>query len=535
MGTRIKFIGILGLVILVFGVLIFGLFSQLKPEDLYYLTEVHLIIGVVLLALFLLRGGVQIIGAAAARRAVGFGAGVIIYSVLFVGLLGVANYFILRHDPLQYDSTEQKVYTLAPQTKQVLASLKEPVLIRAFYVGGEVDDKVRDLLNRISRESDKISWQAVDPEKSPAITEKFGINEKGTLHFSFAGGDSTKQAKAIREIGEQEIVNALLRLTRSTERTVYYSCGHGETDLLDGTTNTGGLFLREAIQGESIKVKKLVLGDEKSVPDDASVLLVMAPRRPFLEGEREAVMRYLSKGGNAVFLNEPNATGDIAELAKPLGIIVGNDVIIEKSVQLFAGPSYDAQSVVTIYPPHAITKDFKQGTIFPTSTSVRRAEKIPADASVAEIAKTGKESWAEKKVSLVFSNEPQAALEDEDIKGPVSIAAAFEGVVRAQGDRAVKDDTQKKSRVVVFGDADFVTNVNIRQLFNRDLFLNALNWVLGDEEGVTIRAKTLRRSTRALSDKQFRLIFVATGVIIPELLVLLGFAVWWRRTSAVSR
>jgi len=86
-------------------------------------------------------------------------------------------------------------------------------------------------------------------------------------------------------------------------------------------------------------------------------------------------------------------------------------------------------------------------------------------------------------------------------------------------------------RVVVIGDADFVNNANIRQLFNRDFFLNILNWTIGEEEGVTIRAKSLRRSVKVLTNRQISLIFLVAGVLIPELVTLAGFVVWWARSS----
>lgn len=130
-------------------------------------------------------------------------------------------------------------------------------------------------------------------------------------------------------------------------------------------------------------------------------------------------------------------------------------------------------------------------------------------------------SWAESNIDLIFGDEPQAAFEKGDIKGPVPLAAAFEGeVVKNSG---------KMSRVVVFGDADFVANVNIRQLFNRDFFLNALNWVIGETHGVSIRPRTLKQSMTAITTEQFATVFVLTAILLPELVLLGGLSVWWLR------
>lgn len=554
MNKSVSFIGIVGLIIF-----LFGLFTAyFVTHDPYHVTVVHLLIGGLLVLYFLIKlavvfcfeGGASVM----AKRVAGFGVSVTVYSALFVGILILVNYFVYRHDPLHYDSTEQKVYTLAPQTKKVLESLPSPVIIRAFYVGGVVDPEVEDLLKRIARASDHVSWKSVDPEKKPGLTEKYGISEKGTLHFSFDTEGSTREAKVVRNIDEQEVVNAILKLTRGGDKKVYWVSGHGESNL-DEASEAGYLFLKEAIQGENIKVEKLVLGDVKEVPADASALLLMGPRRGLLVAEREAVKRYLANGGNAVILNEPHTTRDVAKLVEPLGIEVGDDIVLDQVVQLFTGPTVGAQPVITTYGTHPVISEFSEAIIFSTVSSVRKAGAIPEGAVVTEVALTSPNSWAEKKIDLVYGEEPQAQKEPEDIPGPVSVAAVFEGQAPyqvsqstaapeegtrgavedkesiAESDDGQEEEEKKESRIVVIGDADFLANVNIRQLFNRDFFLNVLNWVVGEEEGVTIRARTLRGSTKGLTAEQFRSIFLITAVLLPELLLLWGFSVWWYRKS----
>ena len=47
-----------------------------------------------------------------------------------------------------------------------------------------------------------------------------------------------------------------------------------------------------------------------------------------------------------MFLAEPNTVKDIGKIVAPYGITVGDDVIIEPVVQLFAGPGLGVQPVV---------------------------------------------------------------------------------------------------------------------------------------------------------------------------------------------
>lgn len=532
MNRTVQFLGILALVTLIFGV-----FSNLLiAYDDFFLVPIHIGVAGLCLLIFVIRGGLGFLGSEAAKRAAGFGAGVTAYSLVFVGLLIFANYFAARHEFLQYDSTEQNVFTLAPQTQQVLSKLTQPVIARAFFVG-KVDAETENLLNRFAKASHQFRWTWIDPEKKPLEMEKYGISESKIVHFSFESGQPKSEAKISRTINEQEIVNALRKLAREGERTVYYLQGHGEGDL-DSPTDGGFLFLKEAIQGENVQVKKLSIAESGKVPPDAGLLLMIAPKKSLLPPEKAAIEDYLKAGGNAVFLNEPRTTSDIADLVKPLGINVGNDIVLDQVVRMFAGPGIGVQPMVTNYGSHQATKGFTEGTVFSTVTSVTRAANVPENAQVTELALTSANSWAEKDIEKVFSDKPIASRDADDIRGPVGIVAAFEGVYpkgqfqRASDDAASKPAEEpkgKKSRVIVIGDSDFVANVNIRSLYNSDFFLGLVNWTLGEDGGVTISARTLRQSRNVLSDEQFGTIFVLSGIVFPELLLIVGLGVWWFR------
>jgi len=71
----------------------------------------------------------------------------------------------------------------------------------------------------------------------------------------------------------------------------------------------------------------------------------------------------------------------------------------------------------------------------------------------------------------------------------------------------------------------------INKSFNRDLFLNSLNWAIGETDRITIRAKTLKRTLTSLTEEQFGLSFLMTALLLPELLILSGLGVWWFRNS----
>ena len=250
-----QLVGYIGLTLFCFGLCT----KFLITGDPYYFSTIHLAVGSALILLFCVKGGLTLIRKKAHSSALSSSLEPIISCFLFFICLAMANYIAYRHDPLYYDSTEEQIHTLAPQTTGLVAQIKQPVVIRAFFLGGRVPFPTQALLNRICNTSDLLSWQIVDPEKQIGLTTKYGINERDTLHFSFANPRSQRQTKIVRVIDEQAIANALLKLTRGEEKVVYALNGHGEADFSE-KGEKGYLFLKEAIEGENIALKPPLTG-----------------------------------------------------------------------------------------------------------------------------------------------------------------------------------------------------------------------------------------------------------------------------------
>jgi ABC-type uncharacterized transport system involved in gliding motility auxiliary subunit len=435
-----------------------------------------------------------------------------LYVFFFLGVLVFGGVLVKKYLPVYIDVTEEKVYSLSSHTLKVLNDLSDPVYVKVFSLGGEPPEKLRILLDRYARSSSDFRWNAFDPDTHRTLVEKLGVQEKDTLYFSFE--DAESDAKGIllsRNIDEEGITNALTRLVRGKDTIVYVPQSHGEGSLsLD--TEAGFSFLRESVSGEGYTVSELDLISVDEIPVKNSVLLILAPQKSYLPGEKEKVQEFIRAGGNVLFLLEPLYVHLLQGLIEPLGIVPGADVIVDKEAFTFKDGVMGVQPLVDTFSGHHSVKDFGKTIILSTASSVR---KLGDADQVTEIAFTSETSWAETDLESLYSDTPTAEKTDDDIPGPVSVAAVYENSHEA-GDQ----------RIMVIGDTDFVSNIHIRQLFNRDFFLNALNWVAGEEEVVKIRAGTLRRSREVISPAQFTSIFTFAGILIPELILLLGIGVW---------
>ena len=126
-----------------------------------------------------------------------------------------------------------------------------------------------------------------------------------------------------------------------------------------------------------------------------------------------------------------------------------------------------------------------------------------------------------------------------DVKGPVSIAVAgtidLSGAAAPPAEGEAEQSAPKTARLVVIGDSDFASNQLINEFRNRDLFVNAVNWLLGDVEAISVRPGQPRASRLQLTSEQFLEIRYLALFVMPELIAVLGVIAWWQRRRAPGR
>ena len=456
-------------------------------------------------------------GAFFGERSTRFGANAALYSVLFIGILVMVNFLAARHFK-RFDTTEAGVYSLSPLSAKYVKELNQDLDLQAFVEMGK-DPGIEELFKSYAEESGHVKYQMVDPDKSPDLAQKYNITTYGTIRVAY-GDQSTLVTKG----NEESITNAIVKVTHSTKKTLCLVEGHGEPDAADMEKPKGYGGFRTALESENYITKSVLLATQQKVPEDCNLLIVAAPQKPYLEPEIQLVKDYLASGGRAVFLLAARRGPELGPLLADYGIQVGNDVVVDQVLRLFQGPALGVEPIADKYGQHPITEGFTQRTIYPFTRSVDVVADKKAGIEATSIVKTGVSSWAESDLDALF-NKGQATLDSKtDRKGPISIAVAAT-VTAKQGDKDVA------SRLVVFGSDEFVDNKFLSNFYNRDLMLNAVNWAVGEDKQISIRARSVRASRVQLTSDQVTRIFYLSVLIAPELLLLLGISVWSRRRT----
>lgn len=447
------------------------------------------------------------------RRKLIYGAGTFISLVSTIGIIVAINYLLFRTD-IRFDVTQDKLHTVSTQTVRVLNSIEEPIEIIGFFKETGPDRTAfQDLAKEYSRTSDKIVVALINPDKEPGIAKKYTVKEYGSVIVS--AEDKVVKLRLTDPItggilsnSEEELTNAILKLTRESEKTIFILTGNGERDMGNSVDAEGLGLLRKTIEDEGYNVKEFLVLRGEELPLDNSILFVAAPTTAFSLREIQYIKSYLEKGGRAVFMIEPRSSQEIVSILKGYGFELSDDVVIDPSSKLEGGG--DIAPIVSDYPFHEITEDFRFATIFPYTRSM---DVVNGVYQTEVLANTSEYSWSETDLELF--DEGVAQKEEGDRPGPLGVAAIGE--------------SSANSRIAVFGSADFVSNVFLEFSGNRDFFLNTLNWVSGDENLISIRPKTLHTGNLTITTKQIDLIFIFTVVVIPAVILFSGLAIWWKR------
>jgi len=495
--------------------LFFGGVAYAITQDIGFFVVANVLFGIFALIAYVASAR-DSLGTFLGERSTKFGANAALYSVLFIGVLVMVNFLAARHFR-RFDTTEAGVYSLSPDSAKYVKELDQDLDLVAFVETGK-DVAIEELFKSYGEESSHVKYQMVDPDKSPDLAQKYNITTYGTIRVAY-GDQSTLVSKG----DEESITNAILKVTHSTKKTLYLVEGHGEPDAGDTENPKGYGGFRTALESENYNVKAVLLATQQKVPDDCNLLIVPAPQKPYLEPEIQLVKDYLSGGGRAVFLLAAQRGPELTPLLADYGIQVGNDIVVDQVLRLFQGPALGVEPIAEKYGPHPITEGFTQRTIFPFTRSVDAAADKKAGVEAASIVKTSASSWAETNIDDLFKG--KATFDAKaDRKGPISIAVAA-SVTTKQGEK------DKSSRLVAFGSDEFVDNKFLNDFYNRDLMLNSVNWAVGEDKQITIRARSVRASRIQLTSDQVTRIFYLSVLIVPELLLLLGISVWSRRRT----
>jgi ABC-type uncharacterized transport system involved in gliding motility auxiliary subunit len=442
------------------------------------------------------------------------------FLLVIVGVLVAINWLANRYNK-SYDATSNKRYSLSDQTEKVVKGLKNDVTV-TYYDRTSSFNTARDLLDRYDNLSPRLKVEYIDPDKKPQLAKAAGIERLGTIIVT--NGVKRQEAKSLTE---EELTSALIRSLKEGKKQICFVKGSGEHEIED-TGRSGYSQAKEALEKDNYEVQSISLLEKAEVPSSCTVLLVGGPRFDYPPPVGEAIKKFMEAGGRGIFLVDPplqvgrqpiseNAT--LAGLLAEWGVTLNKDLALDTSGigQIF-GLS-EVAPLGTKYEDHPIVREMRGvATAFPLTRTleVKSGGKGTAQALVS----TSANSYASANLSS-----PQIDINPaRDKKGPLTLAAAGSFPVSGENPGG-----NKEARFVVAGGSGWIANNILGFNGNRDLFLNMVNWLTGDEDLISIRPKDPQDRRITLTRAQMNILRSTTQFGYPLVIIAMGLVVWWKR------
>ena len=288
-------------------------------------------------------------------------------SVAFAGAMLMLLGYVTGARDLVLDASYFKTSTPGTAVEEIVKNMDEPLQVLLFFpIVDPVKDEVLSYFQALSNATDNLEVVEVDRLAQPQVAAEYNVQTDGTIiliqgdRFGRLGLSSELAvARSTLRVFDGETHTALLQLTRP-KMAAYMTAGHGELNNPDIDNALGGALgsevqdsltaFRDLLGLLNYEVRALTLqrGLGNRVPDDAAMVLVIGPQRPFLDEEVLAIAEYLEGGGSVLFALEPSSDFTLTGLRDQLGVEYQSTMLVDDQNHLRQrGGLSDRQLIVT--------------------------------------------------------------------------------------------------------------------------------------------------------------------------------------------
>ncbi len=448
-----------------------------------------------------------------------------VFLLLFISSIGMLAW-ISNHYNFQLDLTANQRHSLSNNSIELLNNLNKSVTIHA-YTNDEVTKKaISEIISRYQKVKKDFYVKLLNPDIDIKQAQQDGIVMNKPFAFVIYYNNRMEH---ITSLSEHAISNALLRLNRRDNQQLVFLTGHGERDLYENNNRAYSELYQQLKQmGFNLQSINLL---QKPLPENTKILVIAAPAYAYLSGAIDQIESYIANGGNLLWLVDPGNTHGLDSLATSLGLQLLDGVIVDNNTTLRRTLNVQHAAIIPVsdYFPHLITNTMRFHTLFPFARGISPLQNagINNNWQIEVLFNSFKKSWSEaSKLTEEVTFDPSTG----DIAGPLTIAVALHRPI----DHATnKLPTQTKNqRIVIVGDSDFLSNTHLGAGANLNMGLNIFNWLIGDDDLISVEVKPSADTKLILNDTELMIIAFGFFLIIPLLLLTTGFIIWYKRKNS---
>lgn len=266
--------------------------------------------------------------------------GISLFQVFLFAFILIAVNVIGEYVYTRVDLTEEKRYTLTPETVKMLKGMKDNVYIEVLLDGKfpagfkRLQEAIKDKLDQFRNETPYVQYAFKDPldvktvdekndriktmakqgikpvnlkvfeddEQSERIIYPYAVVKFGShtipvnlLENSIAGFSDEEILNQSINLLEYKLADAINKIFRSEKPTIMITRGHGETRPIEMQD-----FLNTL--NPYYDIQFLDLDSMYKVPKEVKLLIMPNPTKPYSEKAKFVLDQYIMRGGNAMFL-----------------------------------------------------------------------------------------------------------------------------------------------------------------------------------------------------------------------------------------
>lgn len=480
-------------------------------------------------------------------------AGFIILSI-FIGWFGTSIKGRL-------DLTEDKIFTLSPATKEIVGELDDLLTIDIFLskdppvqvspVSRDINDFLDDLesssngMIKVVRHFPEDEAKALKKSNNAGIPPiQFNVRSQGELQIktgylglALTYLDKREVLPYVQTVDGFEyrlasLINKVLD-DKSDKKTIGFLSGHNEMEI-SGELQTLASVINQQYQIKTVET-------EEGVPinlQDVDVLIIASPKSRIGETHRKSITDYIYSGGKAFIAVEPILV-DLNQLAgiqnrdnssdfifSEFGISVESDLVFD--LQSNETLSFGTGGMGNVYLPYpywvkANVVDTKIGgevnnVVMPWASTVGILDLPDLPFKVTPLVSTTEYGFIDMNLRNLRPNSPTFSEVTENNFVLSDLGVALEH--------------PNGSRMVIFGDADWISETASRFNNNVLLALNVIDWLAQEDNLASVRSKVVSERNLVFSSDTHRNIVQYTNIGgVPLAFIILGLVRFLQRRS----
>ena len=449
-----------------------------------------------------------------------------------------------------FDVTRSQANTLSDQSLKIIAKVKEseePLKVTAWFQDQGAKQNFKNLLSLYEVEGAELNISWFDPRKKPTQAMADKLTSANTVIFRRG-----KLEARIATFTEEKLTNALVKVLKDKSKKVYFTRGHGEGELR-AKSPLGYDFVVQELENNKYSAETVMLLETGKVPADADLVVVAGPRYDLRKEEIDFLRNYLQQGGAMlVMFDAVTKMDNLAAFTEEFGVKINNDLLLLPPDDQSAWIYGQNNALVTDFNDfHSVTKDFARQSaatlLIPHTRTLDKVEDNKYKMNVELVAKTS--DTIVKVDNVTDKSDLGEITQDRVTAGKFAVIAVATGKTKTPqladaGTEQNKDEAkdvdnkalptaeEKQVRMIVTGSSHFARNQEVQIAFqNRDMFVNMTNFLLKDEDFISLRPKDIQKSSIALTTSMSQLILILICFCYPFIFMGSGVITWLKRRA----